>query len=92
MKAIVLKKMMPIGVFVLGISGAFFTTSMQSAAKAQDVIPILGFVPSEDEPCDTPVACDTNAGQLCRLFGTTGPQAKAMDSPTTCNRVVYRPQ
>ncbi|WP_374173175.1 hypothetical protein [Flavobacterium tructae] len=91
MKAIVLKKMMPIGVFVLGISGAFFTTSMQSA-KGEDLVPILGFVATEDDPCDIPVACDTNAGQLCRLFGTSGQQAKAMDSPTTCNRVVFRPQ
>lgn len=83
---------MPVGVFVLGISGAFLTTSMQSAEKAEDVIPILGFVATEDDPCDIPVACDTNQGPVCRLFGATGPQAKALDSPTTCNRVVYRPQ
>ncbi|RXM48050.1 DUF6520 family protein [Flavobacterium sp. YO12] len=90
MKAIVLKKMMPAAVFMLGISGAFFTMSMQSTAE--DVVPIIGFVPSEDDPCDIPVSCDTAQGQLCRLFGATGPQAKAMDSPTTCNRVVFRPQ
>ena len=92
MKTIVLKKMMPVGVFVLGISGAFFTTSMQSAANAEDLVPILGFVATEDDPCDIPVSCDTQGTQICRLFGTSGPQAKAMDSPTTCERVVFRPQ
>jgi hypothetical protein len=92
MKAIVLKKMMPVGVFVLGISGAFFTTSMQSAENAEDLIPITGFVATEDNPCDIPVSCNTTPGQLCRLFGASGPQAKAMDSPTTCERVVFRPQ
>ena len=92
MKTIVLKKMTPVGVFALGICGAFFTTSMQSATNAEDLVPIIGFVATEDDPCDIPVSCDTAGGQLCRLFGATGPQAKAMDSPTTCNRVVFRPQ
>lgn len=92
MKTIILKKMMPVAVFALGISGAFLTTSMQSDDNVDALIPILGFVPDTDDPCDLPVACDTNIGPVCRLFGTSGPQAKAMDSPTTCNRVVYRPQ
>lgn len=79
-------------VFVLGISGAFLTTSMQSDTNVEELIPILGFIPSATKPCDTPVSCNTVPTQVCKLFDTSGPQAKAMDSPTTCNRVVYRPQ
>jgi hypothetical protein len=91
MKSIILKKMTPVAVFVLGISGAFFTTSMQSSSKTS--APILGYVDNLDggSPCDIAVNCDTEIGDLCRQFDDSGPQAKTMDSPTTCAQQVYRP-
>lgn len=81
---------MPVAVFVLGILGAVFTTSMQSTEKEDSAIPILGYAAVPGQPCATPVLCDTDVNDICRLF-PGGPQAKAMDSPTTCNREVYRP-
>lgn len=91
MEAINLKKMMPIAVFVLGISGAFLTTSMQSDAKVDDD-PILGYVTvlGAPKPCSVIVQCSEDEGPLCRRSGTTGAQAKAM-GPTTCDIEVYRP-
>lgn len=91
MKTTIWKKLTPIAVFVLGISGAFFTASMQSAAKA--AAPIIGYVDLQDggTPCDLPVACDDQGDDICRQFGDTGPQAWAQDSPTTCKREVYKP-
>lgn len=92
MKSIILRKMTPIAVFVLGISGAFVTASMQSSS-ASGAIPTQGYVDLLDggSPCDLPVACDSQGDEICRQFGDTGPQAKAMDSPTTCAQQVYRP-
>lgn len=53
-------------VAVLGISGAFFTTSMQSA---KDVIEIDGYI-SEDAPCDTFVKkCSNENTPLCTVNG-----------------------
>jgi hypothetical protein len=94
MKAIILKKMMPAAVFVLGISGALLTTSMQSDAKIDDVNPIMGFVNlSEQQPCAIQVPCDDQGNVLCRAY-PGGPQAFGISStnPTTCSRVLFRPQ
>lgn len=93
MNTIMFKKMMPFAVFVVGISGAFLTTSMQSSDKAE-LAPILGYVDANNggSPCDIPVACDDQGDDLCRQFGDSGPQAKAEDSPTTCAQQVYKPQ
>ncbi len=92
MKTTIWKKMTPAAVFVLGISGAFFTASMQSSTKTI-APPILGYVDNLDggSPCDIAVNCKTEIGDLCRQFDDSGPQAKAMDSPTTCAQQVYRP-
>ncbi|WP_404827644.1 DUF6520 family protein [Flavobacterium shii] len=81
---------MPVAVFVLAISGAFLTTSMQSEAKVDDD-PILGYVTVPGAPCSIEVECSTDQGDACRLFDDEGPQAFAKDSPTTCTEVVYRP-
>lgn len=93
MNTIMFKKMMPLAVFALGISGAFLTTSMQSSAKAE-LLPIIGYVDAHDggTPCDIPVDCADEGQDLCRQFGDSGPQAKAQDSPTTCAQQVYKPQ
>jgi len=94
MKTTFVKKMMPAAVFVLAISGAFLTTSMQQAEAERP--PILGYVDNHDDdnPCDIQVSCKTEQGDICRLNGDTGPQAFAYDnpnSPTSCLREVYRP-
>ncbi|UUF13134.1 MULTISPECIES: DUF6520 family protein [Flavobacterium] len=95
MKTTILKKMMPFAVFVLGITGAFFTVSMQSSAKAE-VLPIIGYVDALNggSPCDIPVDCDTETGDICRQFDDSGPVAKAKfpNESTTCSREVYRPE
>jgi hypothetical protein len=90
MKTIVLKKMMPVAVFVLGVSGAIFTTSMQSASKAV-LAPVQGFVGVPGNACSIPVECADVGGEFCRLNFTTGPRAFAKDSPTACMTSVFRP-
>jgi hypothetical protein len=93
MKSIILKKMMPVAVFVLGISGAFLTTSMQSDAKLDEVAPVLGYIEMFGDPCAIPVACSDTVGEVCHLFNNEDlPQAFGEDSPTTCSKEVYRPQ
>ncbi|KFF16529.1 DUF6520 family protein [Flavobacterium hydatis] len=92
MKAIILKKMMPAAVFVLAISGAFLTMSMQSEAKVNDLAPVIGFVALPGNPCAIPVACDDTGGQVCRLFYPNGPQARELnDEGTTCSEPLFRP-
>jgi hypothetical protein len=93
MKSIILKKMMPIGVFVLGISGAFLTTSMQNADKADDLTPTPGFVAIAGNPCAIQVSCDDDGTQVCRLFYPTGPAAQGLnDEGTTCSKPLFRPR
>ncbi|MDI5887611.1 DUF6520 family protein [Flavobacterium yafengii] len=90
MKTPFLKKMMPLAVFVLGISGAVLTTSMQSDATVAKA-PVLGYINGPDGPCSIPVDCSDTGGQFCRVNGTTGTQAFGKDSETTCLEVLYRP-
>ena len=91
MKLINFKKVLPIAIFVLGILGAFATTSMQSV-KAE-MAPVPGYVATPDDPCGIQVECSDQVGQLCRLFYPDGPQAKALDddSETSCSQEIYRP-
>ena len=93
MKTTILKKMMPLAVFVLAITGAFFTVSMQSNAKTE-LGPIIGYVDNLDggSPCDIQVSCATEGNDLCRQFDDSGPVAKAKfpDETTSCTRVVFR--
>jgi hypothetical protein len=92
MRTIIFKKMMPLAVFVLGISGAFLTTSMQSGAKVDDLAPVIGFVALPGNPCAIPVACDEDGDQVCRLFYPNGPQARQLnDEGTTCTEPLFRP-
>ncbi|KIA95614.1 DUF6520 family protein [Flavobacterium sp. KMS] len=94
MKAIILKKMMPAAVFVLAISGAFLTTSMQSDAKVDDDF-IFGYVtdPLAPQACSIQVVCSDEGDDVCRRFDETGPQAFGRGaSPTICPVEVYRPE
>lgn len=82
---------MPVAVFVMGILGAFTTTSMQSASN-RDIDPISGWVPIPGDPCGLEVQCNDEGNQVCHLNDdVTQPQAFAKDSPTTCAQEVYRP-
>ncbi|HEX8015657.1 MAG TPA: DUF6520 family protein [Flavobacterium sp.] len=90
MKTVLLKKMMPLAVFALGIAGAFVTTSMQSTSK--DVTPEIGYTLDANNECsDVEVACNSIPKQVCLQHVTSGPQAFAKDENGNCNIVTYRP-
>jgi len=84
MKTTFLKSTMPFAlVAVMGISGAFLTTSMQSASKAA---PKTGYINSAQLPCNVPVSCDTTPrAQICQ---SNGQQAFGKDN--NCQEVLYR--
>jgi hypothetical protein len=93
MKAIILKKVMPAAVFVLAISGAFLTMSMQSETNvniADDLV--VGF-PITLEPCSIPVICSDVEGPVCRVSYPGGAQAfgKPDEGATTCPEILFRP-
>ena len=68
---------------VLGISGAFFSTSMQRADKA---VPRTGYI-SVSAPCDTPVKqCNTDPNPLCTANGQ-----QLVGSNFNCNEVLFEP-
>lgn len=91
MKTMFFKNMIPVAVVALGISGAFFTTSMQSASR--DVAPKTGYVLNAQGACNIPVECNTTpSNQICRLNGDSGPQAFGKNPQGNCNVVLYRPQ
>jgi hypothetical protein len=90
MKPIILKKMMPIAVFVLGILGAFATTSMQSTAKVD--APVIGYASIPGAPCSVEVLCSDQGSQACHVDDDNNkPQAFIKDGETTCLRELYRP-
>ncbi|KQX00761.1 hypothetical protein ASC72_07810 [Flavobacterium sp. Root420] len=92
MKKLFIKNMAPIAVAVLGISGAFVTTSMQSASKS-DAPPKIGYLANAQGKCtDTAVNCDdTPSAFLCRLGITSGPVAYNKDAQNNCVQPLYRP-
>ncbi|MCC9020412.1 hypothetical protein [Flavobacterium lipolyticum] len=83
MKTTFLKSTMPFAlVAVMGISGAFLTTSMQSASKP----PAPGYINSTTKPCDVPVNCDsTPKPQICEASGQ-----QAFGKANNCQQVRYR--
>ena len=85
MKTIFFKNTLPsAAVAILGISGAFFTTSMQSSDAAA---PRNGYI-SVSAPCDTPVKeCNTEPYILCTANGQ-----QLMDNRFNCSQVLYEPQ
>jgi hypothetical protein len=94
MKAIILKKMMPAAVFVLAISGAFLTTSMQSDSNVKAVDDLEVGFPITLEPCTVPVICSDVEGPVCRVsYLPVGAQAfgRPDEGATTCLETVYKP-
>lgn len=87
MKTIFFKSTAPFAIVaILGISGAFLTTSMQSATSF--AAPKPGYIDSNEKPCDIPVDCvDNNTGSLCQADGQ-----QAFGKGNNCTEVLYRPQ
>lgn len=91
MKSIILKPITPFAVFVLGILGAFATTSMQSTSKIN--APVTGYASMPGAPCSVEVLCSDDGGQACHVDDDdTKPQAFIKDGETICVRELYRPQ
>lgn len=91
MKTQFLKNVMPFAAAVLGISGAFVTTSMQSASKVN--APQIGYALNAQGSCsDVAVNCDTTPKPfVCRMGVTSGPQAYGKDAQGNCVQILYRP-
>lgn len=80
------KNMIPVAVVALGISGAFFTTSMQSASNA--AAPRLGYTLNENDDCNVPVDCNTIQTQICQ--SSSGEQAFGKNPQDNCDVVLYK--
>ncbi|MCC9073532.1 DUF6520 family protein [Flavobacterium sp. F-65] len=93
MKAIILKKMMPAAVFVLAISGAFLTMSMQSDAntKVSDDL-VVGF-PITLTPCSVQIVCSDEGTEVCRVSYPGGAQAfgRPEEGGMSCPETVFKP-
>lgn len=91
MKTTFLKSIVPFAVVaIMGISGAFLTTSMQS--DSNEMAPVTGYVNGPQGPCNSPVNCsDVPSDEICRANDTTGPQAFAKDEAENCTVIAYRP-
>lgn len=87
MKTNFFKNMVPVAVIALGISGAFFTTSMQSASNA--AAPRLGYVLDENDDCDISVNCNTTPNPICQ--SSSGEQAFGKNAQGNCDVVLYKP-
>jgi len=91
MKTLFLKNMMPIAVIALGISGAFVTTSMQSATKTLGLV--TGYTLNAQGDCDIPVSCEENHREfVCKVDIDSGAQAYGKDALGNCTQVLYRPE
>ena len=85
MKTIFLKNSIPFAAAaVLGVSGAFLTTSMQHAPAKP--APRIGYI-SVNTPCDTPVK--TCSDQLNVMCTANGQQLKGDNF--NCNETLYEP-
>lgn len=84
---------MPIAVVALAVSGAFMTTSMQSAAKISGLQ--TGFKPNPDGTCSNMSAqCEnTQTANLCYIGGgISGVQAFGKDPLNdNCSVTLWRP-
>ncbi|MDR7371068.1 hypothetical protein [Flavobacterium aquidurense] len=88
MKTLILKNIAPFAVIVMGVSGAFLTTSMQSAPKS--TLP-NGYIFSGNK-CNVEVNCSNiSTNPVCRQGGDTGPQAFGKDGEDNCNVELYKP-
>ncbi|MFH6999411.1 hypothetical protein ACHRVZ_15890 [Flavobacterium sp. FlaQc-57] len=91
MKTLSFKNMLPFGVVVLAVSGAFVTTSMQSAVKTS-MAPESGYAANAQGQCDDlPIKCDsTPKDEFCHVSGTSGPLAYRNQSDN-CIVPLYKP-
>lgn len=72
-------------VAIMGISGAFLTTSMQSGKAFS---PKQGFVDGPQGPCSVAVNCNTTPSAfICQA--SSG--AQAFGKANNCTEVLYRP-
>ena len=90
MKTLFLKNMMPIAVIALGISGAFVTTSMQSAGKS---LAPIGYILNSQNECEAVTSCESTTSEyVCRVNFDSGAQAYGKDAQGNCTEVLYRPE
>lgn len=87
MKTLLIKKMMPLAVFVLGIAGAFTTMSMQ---KTSVVSPTFGWADAVNEECSVRVSCETIGTVACQVSYPSGNIAYTKPG-TVCLSQLYRP-
>lgn len=88
MKNLMLKKMIPLFVFGLGILGAFGTMSMQSA---DELAPKTGWATNHlGQPCALQVECSANGGTMCRVSYPAG-QIAYDKVGNTCINALFRP-
>lgn len=89
MKTLFLKNIAPFAVIAMGVSGAFLTTSMQTAPES--AIP-NGYTLNAQGACNVEVNCSNiSTRPLCRQGGDSGPQAFGKDAQGNCNVQLYRP-
>lgn len=85
MKTTFLKSTMPFAVVaIMGISGAFLTTSMQSVSNA--AAPKTGYIDGPQGPCSVAVNCNTIPNTVCQASGV-----QAFGKANNCTEVLYRP-
>ncbi|PXY40865.1 hypothetical protein DMB65_09800 [Flavobacterium cheongpyeongense] len=86
MKTNFFKNMIPAAVVALGISGAFVTTSMQSASSM--TAPRIGYTLDENDECDIEVNCNTTPNPIC--VSSTGSQAFGKNAQGNCDVQLYK--
>ena len=86
MKTNFFKNMVPAAVVALGISGAFVTTSMQSASKM--TAPSIGYTLDQNDECDVPVNCNTTPAAICQ--DSSGHQAFGENAQGNCDVKLYK--
>ncbi|KVV16224.1 DUF6520 family protein [Flavobacterium sp. TAB 87] len=84
MKTLILKNLVPFAVIVMGISGAFVTTSMQSNSEIN--APRTGYILDENDDCDVQINCSDTPGAICT---SAGEQAFGKNAQGNCNVVLY---
>lgn len=90
MKTLFLKNIAPFAVIAMGISGAFVTTSMQSASKS---LAPNGYTLDAQNRCNIEVNCSNiSPNPVCKQFGTTGAQAYGLNAQgDKCDVKLYKP-
>lgn len=85
MKTTFLKSTIPFAaVAIMGITGAFVTTSMQSASSNK--VHKFGYIDGPQGRCSVAVSCDTAPNQLCEANGI-----QAFGKGSNCTEVLYLP-